>query len=133
MKKLFFLLLFIPFGSSAQIDKEEDLLLKFNADTSLGRLVKLPQLKRGELNKYFEIGRKSKYGYTVSEDSIYRKIFAAYHKDSLPVIDFTKEELLLHVYCPHCLVNCRHSRLDYPCHRNACSYSNAWFIRDKKL
>lgn len=124
---------FIPASLFAQKDTYPDIFLKPYSDSTLYKRVILPELKRGGLDAYFEIGMRSEYGYTISTDSMYRKIFSAFSRDSLPAIDFSKEALLVHIYCPQCLATCRHSGSNNePCHRNACMYRHAWFVTGKK-
>jgi hypothetical protein len=90
---------------------------------------RLPVLSRPVLTKFFEIGGYSSYSYVINSDSLYQKIFSAYDKDPLPVIDFSKDELVLNVSCSQCMVTCRNiGRANRPCHRNACSYSSSWCV-----
>ena len=126
-------LLFIPILSIAQNNGHKNQFEKLINDSTLGVPVRLPELKRGELYNFFEIGKKSTYGYLIKSDTLYYKIFSAYPKDSLPAIDFLKEELLLRIYCMQCLISCHQENgFDYPCHRNACMYTMKWYKRGRK-
>lgn len=54
--------------------------------------------------------------------------------DSLPVFDFSKQELVLYSACDQCLAFCNHhGKENEPCHRNVCRFQDAWFVRDKKI
>lgn len=132
MKNILSLLFLVPALSLAQTGRCNSTVKKFTGDTGLGRPINMPKLKKEELGNFFETETKSMYDYTVNNDTIYRKLFIAYSKDSLPVIDFTKEILVFRVYCLQCMVTCQPNRLSYPCHRNACRYAIAWYIRNKK-
>ena len=102
-------------------------------DTLPGRnkkWVNLPELFRYEITKFFEAVHKSSTKYVVGTDSLFYKIFSKYPKDSLPVFDFTKQELLVSFSCHYCsssgLLN------GQPRHRNGCAYTAFWSVRDKK-
>jgi hypothetical protein len=56
-----------------------------------------------------------------------------HHADSLPVIDFSKNELVLYAACAQCLAYCHHDTGNASCHRNACRFRETWFIRARKL
>lgn len=133
MKKMLFLFLLLPVICFAQKDKYTEASTLLAGDTSLGKVVKMPDLRNWDLYNHFEIGMKSKYIYTVNNDSLYKNIFATCSKDSLPVINFNQQELLVRVYCPQCVVTCSHTGTDNePCHRNACMYREVWYLRNKK-
>lgn len=55
-----------------------------------------------------------------------------HHVDSLPVIDFSKNELVMYAACAQCLAHCHHTTGQESCHRNACYYRETWFIRQRK-
>jgi hypothetical protein len=55
-----------------------------------------------------------------------------HHVDSLPIIDFSKNELVMYAACAQCLAHCHHTTGDESCHRNACNFRETWFIRKKK-
>jgi hypothetical protein len=55
-----------------------------------------------------------------------------HHADSLPVIDFSKNELVMYAACGQCLAFCHHDEGKTSCHRNACMFRERWFIREKK-
>ncbi|MBK7560220.1 MAG: hypothetical protein IPI68_01560 [Chitinophagaceae bacterium] len=52
--------------------------------------------------------------------------------DSLAVIDFTRQELILYSACAKCLEVCRHKEGMEGCHRSACQFMDVWFVRDKE-
>jgi hypothetical protein len=56
-----------------------------------------------------------------------------HHVDSLPLIDFSKNELVLYAACAQCLAFCHHAAEQGSCHRNACSFRETWFIREKRI
>lgn len=130
---MFFLFLLLPVICFAQKDKYTGAFFLLAGDTSSGIVIKMPDLRKWELHKHFEIGLKSKYVYAINNDSLYKKIFAAYSKDSLPVINFNQQELFVRVYCPQCVITCSHIGTDNePCHRNACMYREIWYVQNKK-
>ncbi len=91
---------------------------------------RLPVLSQAELTRFFAIGSYSSYSYIISSDSLYHRVFSAYDKDSLPLIDFSKDELVLNVSCPQCSVSCGSAGMgNRPCHRNACRYFNSCCVR----
>jgi hypothetical protein len=66
-------------------------------------------------------------------DSWWYKWMEKHHMDSLPVIDFSKNELLMYSACAQCLAFCNNQGMyNGPCHRNACNFREAWFIRKRK-
>jgi hypothetical protein len=65
----------------------------------------------------------------ITDDATYRSLFADSVQAKLPVIDFTRYELLSKTYCSQCLTVCG----NHPqCHRNACRYTRMWFLMDKQ-
>jgi hypothetical protein len=128
MKKLYFILLLFPLLSTAQQDKFSGLLAWPPRFDSTARHVMLP-ITHLDLSVFFIDQSWSFHHYVVSTDSIYYKIFAPYAKDSLPVIDFIKEELVFATVCTQCVATCP---TPTPCHRNACRYNYSWFVRDKR-
>lgn len=96
---------------------------------SLGTPIKMPEHYRLDQNSVLGIGHKSRYRYIISDTTGYYSVFKKYSRDSLPVIDFTADELHLYIYCPQCQVSCP---TDEPCHRNSCNYKSSWIIRKKK-
>ncbi|MEO7923830.1 MAG: hypothetical protein ABIR30_09140 [Chitinophagaceae bacterium] len=129
MRKLLFVLLFIPAIAGAQQDKEGNNLFLRKTDSSC-RFISLPPLWRSDLTKVYEVGGKSSYQYIINHDSVYYRIFSRYSKDSLPVFDFSKQELLVRISCSYCIGMMAMNR--EPAHRNACSYNDSWCLRDKK-
>jgi hypothetical protein len=99
--------------------------------------------------------------FIITTDSVYHSLFKEYHytetslknyhftsndfydslgysqilhhlSDSLAVIDFTRQELILYSACTKCLEVCHHKEGMNGCHRSACQFMEAWFIRDKE-
>ena len=134
MKKMLLILLLVPVLGFAQRDEWTKAWL-LNQPDSLGKPITMPKYKYySKLYSVFEIGQKSTYVYTITADSVYHKIFNDLPKDSLPAIDFSKQELMVYVACPQCLATCHHTGRDNePCHRNACMYKESWYVKDKKL
>ena len=119
------------FSFSQQSDYDKAFLL--HQPDSIGKFVTYTDIWQSDFYKMFEIGKKSAYTYIISSDSIYQKMKSHNNKDSLPVIDFSKQELVVYVACPQCLTVCNHQGRDNePCHRNACMYRGAWYVIDKK-
>ncbi len=114
-----------------------DALYGYSPD-STAKFINLPSAWRTDFHKFFEVGKKSSYLYIVA-DSLYHKIFSwefKYYGSSMPVIDFTKQELLVRVVCHQCLMSCNPQGFNWnntPCHRNVCRYSYTWYLRDKTL
>lgn len=92
----------------------------------------------------------------IASDSLFRKIFSRYHYtkdslnnfqgdhnewqykmmveyqvDSLPLIDFSRFDLVVFSGCGQCMANCQHDKGIQSCHRNACEFQHAWFLREK--
>lgn len=159
MCKLFFLLLALPVVSTAQ-RTEWDIAFQKAFPPGLGMRIHMPPRDYNPHFK-FENDAPA-YGqsriYVVREDSIYRKFFWRYTYtkdslekkrnpplnrydyhwmkthllDSLPVIDFSKNELVMFAACAQCLAHCEHGDGNRgSCHRNACHYREAWFMRKK--
>lgn len=123
--------LLIPIFSFAQKDKLENILFRLQPDTNAKQVI-LPKVRGIDFYKQYEVGIKSVHDYIVSDDSTYFRIFSRYPKDSLPMFDFTKQELLVNLFCLQCLTFCSHDGWDYqPCHCNACRYSYVWYVRNK--
>lgn len=118
-------------------------LMQYSIDTvpdDSRKWVNLPDISRSDLRKHFEVGQNSSYKYVVGTDSLYYKIFSVYPKDSLPVFDFAKQELVVGISCLQC-GSLRGVEKEYgntyflnrPMHRNACRYYSFWLVRDKKI
>jgi hypothetical protein len=129
MRKMLFVLLLLPIFTYSQEDQFFGPLLKQRKDSTT-RPVSLPSLFKSDLSKIYEIGRKSAYNYVVDRDSVYYRIFSRYPKDSLPVFDFNKQELVVVISCHYCSGNGSFNGV--PRHRNACAYRDFWFVREKK-
>lgn len=100
------------------------------------RPVNLPSLWHSNLREVFEIDRQSSYLFVVQNDSLYHAIFDGYYHfatEPMPVIDFSKQELLVRIACHQCLAYCNSGKNwdNSPCHRDACRYNDTWYVRDK--
>lgn len=157
MKKMLFLMLFIPNIVFAQRHEHVNAFIKSMPD-ELGRPVKMPERS---YNRHFSlddsVGYKIKQRlFVISSDSVYHLVFHNYPytidsldqfifsdndsswykqmfrylSDSLPAIDFTRYELVLYSACGQCLAYCSHG-MQESCHRNACRFMDAWFLRDR--
>lgn len=133
MKKGFFVITLLPLLAAAQEDRLPG-LIEGKIKDSTAAFISLPDPYRSDFYKYFEVGRFSTYKYSIGHDSVYYKIFSRYHKDSLPVIDFSKNDLVVGVFCSQCVATCRHlgERGNEPCHRNACRYKFIWYLGKKQ-
>jgi len=159
MRKMLFLLLLFPVLSQAQQSEYEKAFFKSVPD-SLTHLIHLPERDYNP-NFHFDYtidySQKNNRVVIITSDSVYRKIFWRYvytqdsiikytklntdayylnwmkkHLiDSLPVIDFSKQELIMYSACGQCLAFCRHDEGYTSCHRNACNFRELWFIRKK--
>lgn len=155
MRKMFFLLLFCPLLADAQ-RSEYDIAFQKSIPDSLIQPIHMPERDYSDFNYDVITDYKERRKVLIiRSDSLYRIFFSKYrytddslmryknsggdawwfnwmerhHIDSLPVIDFSKNELMVYVACPQCLAYCDNYE---PCHRNACSFREAWFIREKK-
>ena len=160
MKKMFFLLLLLPVSGFAQSSESIAAFLK-SRPTNLGQLISMPERSyyplaemydsSGIFNRSFiavvrtdsayhkifsryNVTKESLNKYLTTSDSFYYKLMSQYLIDSLPVIDFSKHELVLYAACGQCMVVCdHHGQRNESCHRNACHLQEAWYIRDKKI
>ena len=126
------LLLIFHLSVSAQ---REDHIAAFRAHipAGIGKEIDLPDPGYGAR---FDLSRfQPQFGNTlimvVVSDSMYRNVFSRFEKDSLPEIDFSRNELILYMACGQCLSVCQHNNGNTACHRNVCYYQRAWFIREK--
>jgi len=129
MKKILLIVVLLPLFSFAQ-DIPFEMQWGLAKVDSTYKIISLPKIWVSDLNDALKVGKYSRSSYTVTHDSTYRKIFHRYPKDSLPVFDFNKEELLVHVSCRYCVGNATYE--NQPRHRNACSYTFFWFLRKKE-
>jgi hypothetical protein len=155
MKKMLLFLLLIPVLIKAQ-RTEWDIAFQKSIPDSLTRPIHMPERDYSDFTYDVITDYKERRKVLIiTSDSVYRKFFSKYiynddslkkyknagadpwwynwmvkhHIDSLPVIDFSKYELLVYAACPQCLAYCDNYE---PCHRNACSFREAWFIRKRK-
>ncbi len=160
MKQVLFLFLVLPLIGTAQT-KELDIAYQKSIPGGLGKPVHLPNRDYNpnfEFDAMYSYDQKSRV-YVISSDSVYRKLFwryiytqdslEKYHikgdskdwqykwmkehlMDSLPIIDFSKNELVLYASCAQCLAYCEHEKERKSCHRNACNFRETFFLRAKK-
>ncbi|MEI9810694.1 MAG: hypothetical protein WDO16_24050 [Bacteroidota bacterium] len=129
MKTFFSFLLLIPFLSFEQQGTSVYGFEGMKKD-SICKPVSLPDLQSADLSEMYDLGKNSFYDYIVSHDSVYYRIFSRYAKNSLPVYDFSKQELLVHISCRYCAGSGSYN--NEPRHRNACQYKAFWCLRNKK-
>ncbi len=159
MKKLILLLLICPFYSMAQRNETDSVFIK-SIPADLGKPIHMPELDYNpdfNLDKIFGYRERIRI-FLIREDSVYKKLFSRYiytadslkkykedgdyaawfrwmkqyQVDSLPVIDFSKNELVLYSACEKCLEVCNHKNGSESCHRAGCDFKEAWFIRKRK-
>lgn len=159
MRKLLFLLLILPAISYSQ-SKESFTAFQKSISSEFGEPIHLPELGQSpdfDIDKIASYDAKQRVLVVVS-DSLYKKIFSRYNftsdslkaskrdpsdwyykwmvqhlADSIPVIDFTKKELVMYSACGQCLAFCDHQNGHTNCHRNVCDFMVAWFLRDKSV
>ncbi len=160
MRKMLFLLLLVPALTFAQSDESIAAFLE-SKPGGLGRPVSLPQSEYyPQFNyAYYHTGNRDRsIIYVVTSEAAYHKTFSRYNVtkeslknykienndsfyyrlqekylvDSLPVFDFSKQELVLYAACGQCLAFCNHNKGEDACHRNACYLQEAWYVRDKE-
>lgn len=146
---MLFLLLAFPLYASAQPPLWDIFLSNKDID-SIGQRIHMPANV-----KYTDIidHRQKTGSFVITTDSVYRKFswrfiytndslkrhrnaaedpwyawMKKYHVDSIPHIDFSKHELVIYIACYYCLTVCDDN---VPCHRNACSYMEKYFLRKK--
>lgn len=158
MKRLLLLLFLCPLVVVAQ-RSEWDFAYNQSIPDSLTKPIHMPQR---DYNPHLRYGSSDysikKRVVIIQSDSLYRQFFWRYiytedslkackaigcdhwhynwmekhHVDSLSVIDFSKNELVMYAACAHCLAYCHHATGGESCHRNACNFRETWFIRKKK-
>ena len=157
MKMVLFLCLLCPTLIIGQRHEHVNAFVKSIPD-ELGRPVRMPERS---YNRYYDLNDSVSYKikerlFVISSDSVYHLVFHNYRytidsleqfvfsdndsswykqmyrylSDSLPSIDFTQYELVLYSACGQCFAYCSHDEQDH-CHRNVCSFMDAWFLRDK--
>ncbi|MDZ4793968.1 MAG: hypothetical protein SGI83_06790 [Bacteroidota bacterium] len=99
------------------------LIYAISTDSMYHKIFSLYRYTRADLEKYKE-----------AKDSLSYNYYSRYSVDSLPFFYFSKQELVLYSACGQCLNSCSHNGKDQePCHRNACHFQEAWYVRDKKV
>jgi hypothetical protein len=161
MKQLLFLFLLFPSLAEAQ-RTEWDIAFKKSIPDSLTQPIRMPErdynphlayegsdtVNYKSESRVIIIGSAALYKqffwrYVYTNDSL--KAYKAagsdpwwynwmekHHADSLPVIDFTKNELVMYAACAQCLAFCHHDEGKTSCHRNACMFRERWYIRERK-
>lgn len=131
MKYLLFIVLLL--STSLQAQDDDEFFFNKKGDSLTGKPIKLPDPNWFEISTLVKVEYKRQYRYwytlTINTDSVYKKLFRYSVQDSLPAIDFARSVLTLSYYCRQCAVYCKHSELDYGCHRNACRYTAVWRIK----
>ncbi|MEI2738041.1 MAG: hypothetical protein V9F01_04595 [Chitinophagaceae bacterium] len=158
MKRIFSIFLFLPMFADAQW-YNGDSAFSIGTHKNLGRPIHLPPRDYNpdfRPTETFSYSQKERV-YIIREDSDYQKLFYMYiytkdsltkakkqkanryhihwitthMKDSVPVIDFSRYELVVYAACAQCLFVCHHKTADNsePCHRNACSFMESFFLR----
>lgn len=111
MKRLLVMLLLFPLPLFGQ----------FLTDSAKGKFLILPGMATD--NPF------SREDILVTCEIKYRSLFPEKLHDSLPFIDFNRQELIGLKNCPQCLAICP----ERPgCHRNACQYVTIWYLRERK-
>jgi hypothetical protein len=131
MKLSFFVFLILSTTVNAQEPSDFGNRPAIIEDSTLGKRLRLPKLEVWHLSSPGTIDTVSPGVYRVPAKALYYELFSGHPAEILPVIDFEKQELLFTSYCVQCVTFCKDSELDYACHRNACRYSLAWFVREK--
>ena len=132
MKYLLFIALLL--STSLQAQDDDGFFFNKKGDSLTGKPIKLPEPDWYQVSTMVkaENKRQDRHSLTINTDSVYKKLFRYYVQDSLPAIDFARSVLTLSYYCRQCVVYCKHSELDYGCHRNACMYTAVWRIKMKE-
>ncbi len=133
MRKMLFLLFLLPVISFGQSDESIAAFATSQPD-SLGKPVsQLNDIEYNHLYSIRELGLKRKYIYAITTETEYKTVFNRYKNDSIPNFDFSKEELVVYAACGQCMIVCNHHGKDREsCHRNACHFQQAWYVREKK-
>lgn len=131
MEKMLFFFLLMPLIGISQSDKHITAFEK-NIPGYLGKRIYLPEPDY-TIDLIGEPGALKRI-LLIEKDSVYRKIFTrqVYAKDTLPAIDFNTSELILYSACGFCLAVCDLNSGHQSCHRPACNYQYAWFVRQKE-
>ena len=162
MQKMLLLFFILPLSLTAQ-KQEWDIAFTQSFQPELGKPLPMPEIG---YNADFSIEdqfrpRQRQMHYTVSTDSVYRKIYyryvftadsiskyekngadsftlsliKKYQRDSIPSFDFEEHNLIIYSACAQCLAICSHGKGQESCHRNACYYQHAWFkaLKPRKL
>jgi hypothetical protein len=159
MRKMLFVCLLFPLAAVAQRSKDYEIAYWKHKPDSLTRPIHMPERDYNPHYQYEGSisNRQQVRVVIIGSDTIYRKLFwryiytndslakykkantdpwwynwmAEHHVDSLPQIDFTKNELLLYAACAQCLAYCEYDTDHRSCHRNACNFRESWFIRER--
>lgn len=100
---MLFLLMLLPSLTFAQSNQSINAFLTSRPDTLGTPVLELNNKKFTRLYLIRELGMKRKYIYTITTAEEYRKVLGYYHKDSLPVFDFSKQELVVYAACGQCM------------------------------
>jgi hypothetical protein len=131
MERMLFYFLLMPLVGIAQSNKRITSFEK-SIPVTLGKRIHLPEPDYN-IDAIAEPNSVQRI-ILIREDSVYRKIFSQYvnKNDTLPEIDFKESELVLYSACGICLAGCELTSGHQSCHRPACNYQYAWFVREKE-
>jgi hypothetical protein len=133
--KLYCLLFFLlPLAIQAQhvnIDRYQTDIDLYYKD-SVGKPIRLPHQKGWDYYSMRDSLRKTNFRVISAQQ--YYSLFAAYHKDSLPLIDFGRYILQARIVCVICTTICfdRETGLTNS-HRCACNFAIYWFLVEREL
>lgn len=158
MRKILLIVVLFPLFAKSQ-RSEHITAFEKSIPAGLGKQLRLPEpgynpdFNMDDIADYFVKQRIR----VIAADSVYRKIFWQYRftidsvqqyapehdswyhqwlikhlQDSIPAIDFNTQELVMYSACGQCLAYCHHDEYE-SCHRNACDFMYAWFLRDKRI
>ena len=151
------LLILICISLNSYSQDENLLAFRAHIPKDLGTEITMPDPGLGDFNlEQFQRSSGSINIMAIASDSLFHKIFSRYHynkdslnnfkgdkndwqykmmleymADSLPKVDFSRYNLVLYSACGQCMAHCHHDKGNPSCHRNACDYQYAWFLREK--
>ena len=129
---MLFSLLLVPGFLFAQWDDYEENIFKKHQPDSIGIPILMPDPKEYYLYNNFKILPGEKQLFTISEDSLYRKIFTGILKAKIPVIDFCEFNLQLFIACSGCLADIDEGiKKKWVRHHGNCNFKKAWYLMPK--
>ena len=131
MKPLF--ILFTLACSMQQVSAQRDDLeknLNLHFKDSIGISINLPDLNQPELYDYYS---QFPGELKIRDTAQFYQLFKKFSRNKLPVIDFSKYDLLPRRVCEWCIRVCyKYGEILQPCHRQACHYILRWWLVEKK-